>query len=63
MASGACCGTLARRSVSRREQLRLEYRLLGKIRSKFPQKIIAGDLPAGVAVRSLPPNCKMDACM
>ncbi|MEG3939087.1 hypothetical protein QT995_13100 [Microcoleus sp. S36b_A3] len=45
------------------EQLGLEYRLFGKVGRNFDPKIVWGDRSAGVAVRSSPPNCKMDACI
>ena len=59
---GCCCGTVARRR-SRQGELRLEYRLLGKVSRNFDRKIVWSDRSAGVAVRSSPPNCKMDACI
>ena len=45
------------------EQLRLEYRLLGKVDRNLAEKSSGAIGRAGVAVRSRPPNCKMDACI
>ncbi|MEO9125441.1 MAG: hypothetical protein ABI262_12270 [Microcoleus sp.] len=45
------------------KQLRLEYRLLVKVDRNFAGKSSRAIARAGVAVRSRPPNCKMDACI
>lgn len=45
------------------EQLRLEYRLLGKFDRNFAGKSWRAIGPGGVAARSRPPNCKMNPCI
>jgi hypothetical protein len=49
--------------VTQIEQLRLEYRLLGKVDRNFDGKSLGAIGLGGVAARSFPPNCKMNACI
>lgn len=45
------------------EKLRLECRLLGKVDRNFAGKSWRAIALGGVAARSFPPNCKMNACI